>query len=69
MKIKPIQIIAHIVLILGVLLMVVPIWIIFASSTHDNGAIFLPNSGSVFNLKFKNGLDKKWIEIDTNQLS
>ena len=33
------QYLAHIILIVGVLLMVVPIWIIFASSTHDNGTI------------------------------
>ena len=36
MKIKPLQIIAHIILILGVLLMIVPIWISFASSTHTS---------------------------------
>ena len=39
MKIKPLQIIAHIILILGVLLMVVPIWISFASSSHDSVTI------------------------------
>ena len=33
------QYLVHIILIVGVLLMVVPIWIIFASSTHDNGTI------------------------------
>ena len=33
---KSIQILSHIVLILGVLLMVLPIWIAFASSTHEN---------------------------------
>jgi len=33
---KSIQILSHFVLILGVLLMVLPIWIAFASSTHDN---------------------------------
>ena len=27
---------AHLILILGILIMVLPIWIIFASSTHDN---------------------------------
>ena len=39
MKIKPLQIIAHIILILGVLLMIVPIWISFASSSHDSVTI------------------------------
>ena len=39
MKIKPLQIVAHIILILGVLLMVLPIWISFASSTHENVSI------------------------------
>ncbi len=39
MKIKLSQILAHIVLILGVLLMVIPIWLSFASSTHDTVTI------------------------------
>ena len=39
MKIKFSQILAHIVLILGVLLMVIPIWLSFASSTHDTVTI------------------------------
>ena len=30
------QLLSHFILIAGILLMVVPIWIIFASSTHDN---------------------------------
>ena len=30
------QFTAHIILILGILIMILPIWIIFASSTHDN---------------------------------
>ena len=30
------QFTAHLILILGILIMVLPIWIIFASSTHDN---------------------------------
>ena len=30
------QFLSHFILIAGMLLMVVPIWIIFASSTHDN---------------------------------
>ena len=33
------QYLAHIILIVGVLLMIIPIWITFASSTHDNGTI------------------------------
>jgi sn-glycerol 3-phosphate transport system permease protein len=30
------QFTAHLILILGILIMILPIWIIFASSTHDN---------------------------------
>ena len=30
------QLLSHFILIAGIFLMVVPIWIIFASSTHDN---------------------------------
>ena len=48
MKIKPLQISAHIILILGVLLMVVPIWISFASSTHDTVTIL--TEGMKFNI-------------------
>ena len=33
---KIVQFLSHTVLILGVLLMVVPIWIAFATSTHEN---------------------------------
>ena len=47
MKIKPLQIIAHIILILGVLLMVVPIWISFASSSHDSVTILTEGMKSV----------------------
>ena len=36
---KIVQSLSHIILILGVLLMVVPIWIAFASSTHENVTI------------------------------
>ena len=36
MKFKPTEILTHIILILGVLLMVLPIWFSFATSTHDN---------------------------------
>jgi len=30
------QMFAHFILLLGVLLMVIPIWLAFTSSTHDN---------------------------------
>ena len=33
---KTFQFAAHTVLLIGVLIMVVPIWIAFASSTHEN---------------------------------
>ena len=33
------QYLTHFILIVGVLLMIIPIWITFASSTHDNGKI------------------------------
>jgi len=33
------QYLTHFILILGVLLMIIPIWITFASSTHDNATI------------------------------
>ena len=36
MESKYAQFTAHIILILGILIMILPIWIIFASSTHDN---------------------------------
>jgi len=39
MKFKPVQILSHIILILGVLLMVLPIWFSFATSTHENISI------------------------------
>ena len=35
------QFAAHIVLLIGVLIMVVPIWIAFASSTHENSTILI----------------------------
>ena len=34
------QYLTHLILILGLLLMIIPIWITFASSTHDNITIF-----------------------------
>ena len=39
MNSKIVQFLSHTILILGVLLMVVPIWIAFASSTHENVTI------------------------------
>ena len=36
MESKYAQFTAHLILILGISLMILPIWIIFASSTHDN---------------------------------
>ena len=36
MNSKTLQFTAHFILWLGVLIMVVPIWIAFASSTHEN---------------------------------
>ena len=36
MESKYSQFTAHVILILGILIMILPIWIIFASSTHDN---------------------------------
>ena len=39
MNSRILQFSAHFILIIGVLIMVVPIWIAFASSTHDNTAI------------------------------
>ena len=39
MKFKPTEILTHLILILGVLLMVLPIWFSFATSTHDNISI------------------------------
>jgi sn-glycerol 3-phosphate transport system permease protein len=36
MESKYSQLTAHIILILGIIIMIAPIWIIFASSTHDN---------------------------------
>ena len=39
MKFKPLEILTHIILILGVLLMILPIWFSFATSTHDNVSI------------------------------
>ena len=48
MKIKPLQIVAHIILIIGVLLMVLPIWISFASSTHEN--VFILTDGMQLSL-------------------
>jgi len=48
------QYLTHFILILGVLLMIIPIWITFASSTHDNGTIL--SKGMQW------GLDNQFIE-------
>ena len=57
------KIFSHIILIIGILLMIVPIWIIFASSTHSNSTIrsegmqifigdnFVENYDKVLNIK------------------
>ena len=52
------QYLAHIILIVGVLLMVVPIWIIFASSTHDNGTILSQGMHWGLGDKFLENYDK-----------
>ena len=39
MKNKYSQIFAHVILFLGMMVMIIPIWIAFASSTHENLAI------------------------------
>jgi sn-glycerol 3-phosphate transport system permease protein len=68
MKIKPLQISAHIILLLGVLLMVVPIWISFASSTHDTVTILTEgmkfNIGEHFSRNYNEVLNEKggWSE-------
>ncbi len=68
MKIKPLQISAHIILLLGVLLMVVPIWISFASSTHDTVTILTEgmkfNIGEQFSRNYNEVLNEKggWSE-------
>ena len=68
MKIKPLQISAHIILLLGVLLMVVPIWISFASSTHDTVTILTKgmqfNIGEHFSKNYNEVLNEKggWSE-------
>ena len=68
MKIKPLQILSHIILILGVLLMIVPIWISFASSTHDTVTILTEgmkfNIGDYFSRNYNEVLNEKggWSE-------
>ena len=68
MKIKPLQIIAHVILILGVLLMVLPIWISFASSTHENVSILTEGMrftlGDQFSRNYNEVLNEKggWSE-------
>ena len=48
MESKYSQFTAHVILILGILIMILPIWIIFASSTHDN--LTLATKGLQFGL-------------------
>jgi sn-glycerol 3-phosphate transport system permease protein len=48
MESKYSQFTAHVILILGILIMILPIWIIFASSTHDN--LTLATKGLQFSL-------------------
>ena len=68
MKIKPLQILSHVILILGVLLMIVPIWISFASSTHDTVTILTEgmkfNIGEYFSRNYNEVLNEKggWSE-------
>ena len=58
MKIKPLQIIAHIILIIGVLLMVLPIWISFASSTHENVSILTEGMRLLWVINFQETIMK-----------
>ena len=81
MKFKPLQFLSHIILILGVLLMVLPIWFSFATSTHDNisiikegmqfflGDSFSVNYNEVLNEKGlkKNELIALWKDIAGNE--
>ena len=68
MKIKPLQIVAHIILIIGVLLMVLPIWISFASSSHENVSILTEGMrftlGDQFSRNYNEVLNEKggWSE-------
>ena len=68
MKFKPVEILSHIVLILGVLLMVLPIWYSFATSTHENVAIMTEGMkfflGESFSQNYNEVLNEKggWSE-------
>ena len=68
MKFKPVQILSHIILILGVLLMVLPIWFSFATSTHDNISILKEGMkfflGENFEINYNEVLNEKggWSE-------
>ena len=68
MKIKPLQLLSHIILILGVLLMVLPIWFSFATSTHDNISIIKEGMqfflGDNFSVNYNEVLNEKggWSE-------
>jgi sn-glycerol 3-phosphate transport system permease protein len=68
MKFKPLEILTHIILILGVLLMVLPIWFSFATSTHDNVSIMTEGMkfflGESFTYNYNEVLNEKggWSE-------
>ena len=68
MKFKPLEILTHIILILGVLLMVLPIWFSFATSTHDNVSIMTEGMkfflGESFSQNYNEVLNEKggWSE-------
>ena len=68
MKFKPLQLLSHVVLILGVLLMVLPIWFSFATSTHDNISIIKEGMqfflGDSFSVNYNEVLNEKggWSE-------
>ena len=59
MNIKITQVLSHLVLLVGVLLMVIPIWLTFASSTHDN--VTLLTKGMQWNLG--DHLNKNYNEV------
>ena len=68
MKFKPVQILSHIILLLGVLLMVLPIWYSFATSTHENISIMTDGMkfflGDYFDQNYNEVLNEKggWSE-------
>ena len=60
---KTFQFVAHTVLFIGVLIMVVPIWIAFASSTHENSTILIEGMkwtiGDQFSKNYNEVLNQK----------